>query len=57
MKEENKYTGGLKTSRGVTDPICCVIFMVTIAAMIGAGIYGYANGSVYKLVEPFNTAG
>lgn len=55
MKDENKYTGGLVTSRTVTDPICCIIFMLTMAAMIGAGIYGYSNGSVYKLVEPFNT--
>ena len=57
QQDENKYTAGLREERTVSDPICCIIFMLTLAAMFGAGIYGYSNGSVYKLVVPFDTEG
>jgi len=44
-------------NRHCTDILCCLIFTAFFAAMIGCGIYGFANGDPLLLTYPYDSSG
>ena len=56
-KAENKYTGDLVLERSCSDPLCCLIFLAAIIAMIGCGAMGIQQGNPAKLITPYDDRG
>jgi len=49
--------GGVVMNRSCTDILCCIIFLVFIVGMFGAGIYGYTNGDPVALLTAWDSDG
>ena len=52
-----KETGMKMKDRSCTDGICCIIFSITIAAMVAVGVYAMRVGDPRILVTPFDSDG
>lgn len=44
-------------NRSCTDVLCCLIFLVFWAASVYAAIYGFNNGNLENIAQPFDTSG
>lgn len=58
--EKHKLTDadkGIKWERSCTDVICCIIFLVFIASMIGITGYAISEGDPYKIITPYDSVG
>lgn len=56
-KEHQKDFKGPMKNRSCTDIICCLIFLICIAAMVVVSAVGWAYGDPIKLVYPTNSDG
>jgi len=45
---------GLIDKRECTDVLCCLLFSMTMIAVLVMGVYGYVNGNVLKLIGPLD---
>lgn len=52
-----KYENGPIEDRGCTDIICCILFLLSLVALIAIAAYGIKNGNPAYLVSPFDTSG
>jgi len=43
--------------RSCTDPICCILFVVFIASLVGITGYSVKNGNPMAMITPFDSAG
>lgn len=43
--------------RSCTDWLCCAIFLVFIASMVGITGYGLSKGDPYKIITPYDSVG
>lgn len=44
-------------NRQCTDVLCCVLFGVTLLAMIAVSVFAIMNGDPMKLATPFDSDG
>lgn len=44
-------------NRSCTDPLCCIIFLLFIASMVGITGYALSNGNPYAMITPFDSNG
>ena len=47
----------MKWERSCTDIICCIVFLVFLASMLGITGYAVANGDPMKIITPFDSVG
>lgn len=47
----------MKWDRSCTDVLCCIIFLVFIASMVGITGYAVTQGDPRKIITPFDSVG
>jgi len=58
--EKEKANNDFKTiemNRSCTDTICCILFVVFIASMVGITGYAVKNGDPMAMITPFDSNG
>lgn len=50
-KQKDTLTGEMQ-KRSLTDMICCVFYLVFVAACVGIGIYGWSKGDSRNILAP-----
>jgi len=58
--EKEKANNDFKTiemNRSCTDTICCILFVVFIASLVGITGYAVKNGDPMAMITPFDSNG
>lgn len=56
-KEEGDKFETIKMDRSCTDPICCILFALFLASMVGITGYAIKNGNPLAMLTPFDSQG
>jgi choline transporter-like protein 2/4/5 len=47
----------LEMNRSCTDTLCCILFLVFIASLVGVTGYSIKNGNPLAMITPFDSDG